>query len=521
MKKRILALVLVVAMIFSFTACSDNKTEVKGEGGERTLVMRLGQSLSSLDWENSTHTYDMYVWHQMFEGLYGMDEANNGYYEELADGITISEDGTVYTVPLREGVTFQNGDPLTAQDVKFSYERAMKNSRFNYLTSPIKEINVINEKTVEFVLKAPNSAIAHTFFSVKISSEKEVTAQGAEYGTKPHKAGTGAYYVTEYDVASGVKLEGYEGYWRGAPAIKKLAFRVIADEAAAVIAYENGDVDYLAEVSLADWDAVSKKEGGQSTMLKGNDITWAGINYLSPTANGALMNDKVRQAICYAIDKDAINKSVYDGLGTPTSEYMPHDYVPTQPSTGFTTYEYNPEKAKELLKEAGFENGVNLGNILTYGGPDSPKGKASVVIQGNLAAVGITVGVDVREYAAAEADMYGQNYDIVIFGDSNNYDFNNIRQQVHSESVGMYLVRYKDEKSPFNWERLEELVDLGVSTPVLEERLEYYTELWSIVMDSATIQPLLHKPVGIVWSGDLEIGKPVPNFYKVRTFSWK
>jgi hypothetical protein len=85
----------------------------------------------------------------------------------------------------------------------------------------------------------------------------------------------------------------------------------------------------------------------------------------------------------------------------------------------------------------------------------------------------------------------------------------------------MYLVRYKDEKSPFNWERLEELVDLGVSTPVLEERLEYYTELWSIVMDSATIQPLLHKPVGIVWSGDLEIGKPVPNFYKVRTFSWK
>ena len=111
MKKRILALVLVVAMIFSLTACSDNKTEGKGEGGERTLVMRLGQSLSSLDWENSTHTYDMYVWHQMFEGLYGMDEANNGYYEELADGVTISEDGTVYTVPLREGVTFQNGDP--------------------------------------------------------------------------------------------------------------------------------------------------------------------------------------------------------------------------------------------------------------------------------------------------------------------------------------------------------------------------------------------------------------------------
>ena len=256
-------------------------------------------------------------------------------------------------------------------------------------------------------------------------------------------------------------------------------------------------------------------------MLKGNDITWLGINYLSPTADGALMNEKVRQAIFYAIDKDAINTAVFDGEGTVTNEYMPHDYVPTQPTEGFMTYDYDPEKAKELLKEAGYENGLDLGDILTYGGADSPKGKAAVVIQDNLAAVGITVGVDMREYAAAEADMYGQNYDLVIFGDSNNYDFNNIRQQVHSESTGMYLVKFKDERSPFNWQRMEELIDLGVSTTDVDERLEYYTELWDLVMKTATIDPLVHKPVGIVWTSDLDIGEPVPNFYKIRTFSWK
>ena len=410
---------------------------------------------------------------------------------------------------------------MTADDVVFSYERARKNSRFNYLTSPIEEVKAIDENTVEFTLNQPYSAIDHTFFSIKITNEKEVTEQGEDFGTIPHKAGTGPYYVTEYDVASGVKMEAYEDYWRGAPAIKHVEFKVIADEAAAVIAYENGDIDYLAEVNLSDWDAVSNKEGGESVMLKGNDITWLGINYLSPTADGALMNEKVRQAIFYAIDKDAINTAVFDGEGTVTNEYMPHDYVPTQPTEGFMTYDYDPEKAKELLKEAGYENGLDLGDILTYGGADSPKGKAAVVIQDNLAAVGITVGVDMREYAAAEADMYGQNYDLVIFGDSNNYDFNNIRQQVHSESTGMYLVKFKDERSPFNWQRMEELIDLGVSTTDVDERLEYYTELWDLVMKTATIDPLVHKPVGIVWTSDLDIGEPVPNFYKIRTFSWK
>ena len=82
-------------------------------------------------------------------------------------------------------------------------------------------------------------------------------------------------------------------------------------------------------------------------------------------------------------------------------------------------------------------------------------------------------------------------------------------------------VKFKDDRSPFDWKRMEELVDLGVSTTDVKERLKYYTELWDLVMKSATILPLLHKPVGIVWTSDLDISEPVPNFYKIRQFSWK
>ena len=87
--------------------------------------------------------------------------------------------------------------------------------------------------------------------------------------TIPHKAGTGPYYVTEYNVASGVKMDAYDGYWRGAPAIKHVEFKVIADEAAAVIAYENGDVDYLAEVPLSDREIRFKQKRRRIRIIEG------------------------------------------------------------------------------------------------------------------------------------------------------------------------------------------------------------------------------------------------------------
>lgn len=123
------------------------------------------------------------------------------------------------------------------------------------------------------------------------------------------------------------------------------------------------------------------------------------------------------------------------------------------------------------------------------------------------------------EAAVVTPKLYAQDYDICVFADSGNYDFNNIRQQVDSESVGMYVVKYKD--GPFDWKRIEELVDLGVSTVDVKQRRDNYTELWSIVMDTATILPCLHRPVAIVWASNVNIGEPVPTYYKIRTFSWK
>lgn len=234
-----------------------------------------------------------------------------------------------------------------------------------------------------------------------------------------------------------------------------------------------------------------------------------------------LANQKVREAIFYAVNKSDINIAVSNGKGVEATQYMPSDIVATSPVSGFKTYDYNVEKAKELLREAGYPDGVDVGTLLTYGATSGSKAVMAQVIQANLAEVGITAQVSVMEAAVVTPRLYAQDYDLCVFSDYGNYDFNNIRQQVHSESTGMYVVRYKDPASPFNWQRIEELVDAGVNTADVAKRVEYYTELWNIVMDTATILPCLHEPVGVAWEQDLDVGVPVPTYYKVRTFKWK
>lgn len=533
--------IVMIMMVSILTGCGPSGTEQPAPGGEtsengdtqnkddKTLKIRKTTSLVSTDWEKTTATEDMtIVWIQVFEGLYGIKEAGGGYYNQLAKDVQVSDDQLTYTITLVDA-TFQNGDPLKASDVVFSYDRAMANARFNYITSMIDKVTEVDDKTVQITLDYPYAAIAHTFFSVKISSEREVTEAGDKYGTVPHKAGTGPYYISEYDPASGVKLKAYENYWGGPAGIKDVDYVVITEDSATAIAYENNELNYIHNAPTAEWNAMVAASNGNNKMIKGNSIRTFYINWNSPVNGGILSNPYIRQAMFYAINKENVMKAATDGYGAVAYEYIPSEYVATSPVAsdgGFKVYDYDPEMAKSLIKKAGYtdediKNGINVGTLTTYGAQTGEKGKAATVIQANLAEVGLICDIEIADVSIISPRLHSYDYDICIFGDSGNFDFNNIRQQVHSESVGMDVVRFKNDNSPFDWQRIEELIDLGVSTSDVNERLEYYTELWSIVSDTATILPYLHMPVGIVWSADLDPGELNPTYYHIYDFSWK
>lgn len=527
-RKTALLLCLILAVTLVFSGCGSSGSG-DGEDGDQTLTVRKKNAMMSTDWEKTTESEDMQItWVQVFEGLYGINEAEGGYVKQLAKDVQISDDQLQYTVTLQDA-TFQNGDPLKASDVVFSYDRAMSNPRFNYVTSMIDKVEAVDDSTVLFHLKYPYSPIAHTFFSIKIASEKEVTEAGDSFGTSPHTAGTGPYMITDFNMASNIKLKAYDGYWRGEPKVKNVEYVVISEDSAAVIAYENGEIDYIHDAPTAEWDVLEKAAGDNCGMAKGNNVRCVSINWESKANNNVLGKEQVRKAICYAIDKESINQAVVGGMGVVAQEYMPSEYVETSPKAsdgGFELYEYDPEKAKELLHEAGFtdadlEKGVDVGTILSYGAQTGQNAKIAQVIQANLSEVGLTAGVEILDIAIASPRMHSFDYDLAVFADSGNYDFNNIRQQVHSESEGMSVIRYKTDNSPFDGVRIEELIDKAVATSDVAERVGYYTELWKIVQDSATILPLFHAPVGICWSPNLNPGELNPTFYHLYDMSWK
>lgn len=214
-KKYISLLMAIIMMLSLFAGCGSEGNTPSVSDDKDTLYLRLSSALQSTDWQQtSAMEGNKITYVQLFEGLYGIDESAGGYYNLLAKDIQISEDGLTYTIELVDA-TFQNGDPLTAEDVVFSYELAMQNSKFGYVTSMIDSIKADGDKTVIMTLKYPYSAISHTFFTIKIYSKREyqeIIDSGVPFGTRPHTAGTGPYYVSEYDVSAGVKLKAYENF---------------------------------------------------------------------------------------------------------------------------------------------------------------------------------------------------------------------------------------------------------------------------------------------------------------------
>ena len=542
MKKRITALLLAAVMLLAALAgCgpannggdsgnSDGGNSSSNGGGntDRALKIRKVNSLASTDYDVVTYTEDMSILSDnVFQGLYGMDEAGGGYCKLLAKDVAISEDGITYTITLVDA-TFQNGDAVKASDVKFSYDRAMATERFNYVTDMIDKVEVQDDKTVVFTLKYPYSAIDHTFFSIKITSEREVTEAGAAYGTTAHTAATGPYAISNYDPAGGLTLTAYDGYWGGAPAIKTVEYVLITEDSAAVIAYENGEIDFMNNAPTSDWDALVSASGENNAVLKGNSIRTLYINYQSGANNGILGNELVRKAICYAVDKNAINTVATSGLGTPSDEYILSDYVATAPEAkDFETYSYNPEKAKELLLQAGYTEadlsaGISVGTLTTYGPATGEKAKAAQVVQANLKAVGLLCEIDVADSNINVPKLKAHDFDLGIYGDSGNYDFNNIRQQVLVDG-GYCIVDLTGNPGGLEYSKVESLLADGIAETDIAARKAIYTELWSMVADTATMLPYMNMPVAVVWSSALNPGDGAqsPTYYHLNTFSWK
>ena len=245
--------------------------------------------------------------------------------------------------------------------------------------------------------------------------------------------------------------------------------------------------------------------------MESNDIQFMCINYES---SDVLNNDKVRQAIVHATNREAMNEVATDGLGMVTDFYINPNYAEAAPTECDVDFSYDPDLAKQLLAEAGYPDGVDVGEILVGNGSSEPY---ATVLQSSLAEVGITAKITTLEFGVAVDRMASQDYNICIVGDNGNYDFNNFRQQAHSGSVGIYNVSFVGDK--FDYKHIEDLFAQGEQLTDEAARKEIYTELYNEVMATYCVIPLVVPPACTAWDPDLNVVN-VPTYYRVAEWSW-
>lgn len=534
MKKSIMVIALLMALLLVITGCvteggpeqeqnaaadpakvqSEESSSTGGDQGSTPgrseINLATNAAMTTTDGHASNNLQDKYVFMQMYEGLYYFNEAEGKLEPRVAESYVLSEDGKKYTFTLRKDAYFHNGDPVKASDVAFSFLRAMESAGVSSFASNIVDAKAVDDNTVEIYLETSYAPFMVNMCNIFVMSEKEVTSQGEAFGTAMHLAGCGPYYMTSYSHDTKWVLEAFPQYYRGEANIKKINYTPIADASAGLIALEAGELDWYT-VGTTDYAVLSANDKFKSELMAANHTIFLAVNY---EANDVLANDLVRQAIGYAIDKDAMNFAAFDGLATEAKYLENPDYNIGAPVSD-VMYDYNPEKAKALLAEAGYPNGCNIGSIMGFTGNFYEK--CVQVLQANLADVGITADIEWAEQASSLARGRVQDYDIYVSGASSYGDYDNIRRRFYSSMEGAYFVKYKGDK--FDWQKLDELMDASCAATDINERLKISAELNDMLMETATYFPLIHRVQPYVWSADLNVVNQ-PNYYCVYEWSF-
>jgi peptide/nickel transport system substrate-binding protein len=314
----------------------------------------------------------------------------------LAQSWSQSADGLTYEFVLRKGARFQNGDPVTAEDVKFSFER-YRGASASLLKAKVAAVEIVDPERVRFRLKQPWPDFM-TFYGTPatgaawIVPKKYVEKVGDE-GFKRAPVGAGPYRLVSFKPGIEVVLEAFPGYWRKAPAIKTLVFKVIPDEATRLAALKTGEVDVAYGIAGALAEEVRRTPGLALKAAKIPVTNW--MVFADQADPKSPWHDRrVRLAANLSVNRVAINNAGYLGLGTISSSFIPHslDYFWQPP-----LYPYDPKGARALLAEAGYPNGFDAGDLT--GETFSGSGIGEPVVN-DLNAVGIRVRLRLLERAA-------------------------------------------------------------------------------------------------------------------------
>lgn len=420
--------------------------------------------------------------------LVAKEPQTGAYVPYLAKSWTVSEDGLVWEFVLRDDVTFHNGDPLTAQDYAWTFQRMMDPA----LQSPamaafqtLASAEAVDATTLRLTLNSPYYALLESLelgFAQPLS-RRAVEAAGAAYGRNP--VGVGPFKFKTWETGVKIVLERNPDFaWapaflqnQSAPYLDAIEVRYLPEYATIIAGLEAGEIDVFDEVQPQDIPALA--EAG----FQISDAVFAGsFPYLSINVARKPFDDiKVRQALNYAIDKDALIKVVMGGQALPQAGPLSssvHGYEPEIETIG---YSYDPAQAQALLSEAGYAPGALALVIKAPAIAMFPK--VAEVLQSQLQAAGFAATIQQGEYGAMVGDAVTGNYDVMVAG----YEFTDadvLHVFFHSSNLGAYNI------SQLNDPALDAILDRLRTETDPDARQVAASEAQRTIVEQAYVAPL-------------------------------
>lgn len=365
----------------------------------KDAVIAVASNFTTLDPYNANDTLSQAVAKSFYQGLFSFDKSMK-LTNVLAESYQASDDGLTYTIKLRSGVKFQDGTDFNAEAVKVNLDRASNPDnhlkRYN-LFKYVATIEVVDPTTVKITLKQPFSAfinnLAHP--AAVMISPTALKKYGKDIGF--HPVGTGPYKFVTWNQTDFVKVEKWEGYWKsGYPKLDSITWRPVVDNNTRAAMLQTGEANFAFPIPFEQAKVLEKNS-------KLNVVTSPSImqRYISlNVTQKPFDNAKVREAINYAINRQALAKVAFAGYATPATGIVPPsiDFAQTYPPIA-----YNPAKARELLKEAGYPNGFEA--TLWSSHNHSTAQKVLQFTQQQLAQVGIKLKVTAMDAGQRAAEV--------------------------------------------------------------------------------------------------------------------
>ena len=508
MKKKNLIISIFLSIVMILSACSNTSSSTSKEdsggskeGGE--LIIGMESEADVLDPHRAGGWVTMRINNQMFEPLIGEDLSKSSkeaavpeLIPVLATSWEVSDDGKTYTFHLREGVKFHDGTDFNAEAVDFNIKR-LTDKNFEYYDEIgagrtfrtwkfFDSSEVVDEQTIKIHLISPFSEFPRMLAQVNslqiVSSEAIKKSGNDSMGENP--VGTGPFKFSERKRGENITLVKNEEYWGEKAKLDKVIFRPLSDPAARVLAIQNDEVDIIA-VPPPDSIENLKEQGFEVVSGTPPHVWYVTFNF----DNQYLKDQKVRQAVNYAIDREGIANELLKGTVNPAYTIQSPGSVNYSPDNKW--YEYDPEKAKALLKEAGLEKGfkTTLQTSVDGSGQLLPVDIAEW-IQRDLKAVGIDVTLDTQEwitYYSAYSD--GMTSDVgmnqMSSGRTSPYFLSMV---AHSEFVapgGFNSGKYVNPS-------VDALLDQASTSTDVKEALDVWKQAETMIMEDAAFAPIVN-----------------------------